>query len=129
MPGIMPCPSGCTLAQANSNKDCTCSLSLFDVKSQMSKIFRASDLGKAFKLSSLADWLWYSSPVFWMVSGFFVWFIITLFSVLRRLKNYCIIQNFLKNKKPKSFIRRLINAFIVNILIIIILIIRSLIKS
>jgi len=114
MPGIMPCPSGCTLTQTNSNKNCACSLSLFDVKSQIRKIFRGSDLDKAFKLSS-AGWLWYSSPVFWVVSGLFVWFIITLLTVLKRLKDYCIIENFLKSKKSKSCIRRIITTFIVNL--------------
>ena len=46
MPGSAPCPSGCTNLQ-NSNTGCQCELSLFEVKSQIGKIFRASDLDKA----------------------------------------------------------------------------------
>jgi len=113
MLGSMPCPSGCFELRKNINKGCQCELSLFDVKSQMSKIFKASDLSKAFNLASIADWKWYMSPVFWVDIGFLVWFAATFLTVLWRLKNYCLISNFLKNKKPKSFTKRILTGFIV----------------
>ena len=108
MSGSLPCPPGCTHGSL-----CHCSLSLFDVKAQLSMIFGKSDIGKVANIGSLKDWKWEKSPMFWVNIGLVFGFGIMIVLVKTTLRSNCVFQGLIHKQDKLSIRSALGAAFIV----------------
>jgi hypothetical protein len=90
LPPSVPCYGNC---KSGIDGSCICLLGLFNIKAQVAKIFRDSDIKTLKDFHALWQWKFYTSPVFWVVFLMTVWYFWTIRVVKRKYSRYCVLQN------------------------------------
>jgi len=113
----MPAGSNCPKECSAQNGVCTCEdISIFDVKKQLSQIFKNSRLSDLTQISSLANWKFYKSFVFWVTSGYTFTFLASIVAIKFFIKDFCLYTKFMKNRTMKTSALKIgLTGFVVNI--------------
>jgi len=91
MPPGTSCPTGCV--RTIHSQPCLCErLSVFDVRSKLTNIFRNSNLNKILNFNALQDWKFWESAAFWGIFFLISWYLLTLIIICKWMSKYSLLQ-------------------------------------
>ena len=109
MPSGVACLVTCT---KQPDGTCKCPISLFNVKDQISRIFKDSDLSTLKNYKALYSWKFYTSPVFWTIFLVTVWYVVSYCKLQGKLYDFCVLREW-RAKDYRTLCNDFTTAFVV----------------